>query len=508
MPPGPASEAVTRFAIIPPETAPIGLLGARRDLAVSPDGAYVVYGGPSPDGGAQLNLRRMDQLSGAPLRGTENGTDPFFSHDSQWLGFTSTMSPLSLQKVSIFGGPQVTLTEAPDPILGASWAENDEIIFGTVNNGLFRVSGGGGQAEALTTPFSEQGETGHSWPSHISGRAAVVFVIAYGQPPAIDGQLAVLDLETGDVTHLGLVGVSPQYVSTGHLVYAVEDGSLRAVPFDTASLEVGGNPVPLVEDVGVKLSGAANYDVSDEGLLLHAVGGSVVNAQLSLAWVSRDGEAEPLKVPTETYIYPRLSPDGRRVALDARGDDNAIWIWDFEQQTRTRLLTGDGDATYPVWSPDGARLAFGGDRGVFYWKASNNTGEPEMLAEVPDHTGGPPASLYFFAPGAKGVVFRVVRSETRDDLGMHSLDGGTEPVWRLSGAFRERNAELSPDGQWMAYQSDESGEFEVFVRPFPEVNGGLVPISTNGGTEPLWSRDGRELFYMRCFRHQVLAQRA
>ncbi len=263
-----------RFTIVPPDTAPLNFAGGRQDLAISPDGTQVVYKGPDPSGSApQLNLRPIDQLVGAPLRGGEAGLGPIVSPDGEWVGFLDYTNTSTLQKVSIFGGPPVTLTESPNPIYGASWGADDQIVFGTNGAGLFRVPGGGGEPEALTTLDTEQGEVNHLWPFIIPGREAVVFVIGTGaDAPLTTGQLAVLELDTGDVTRLGLAGVSPHYVSTGHLVYAAEDGSVRAVPFDATSLEVTGNPVPLVEGVMVKLSGAANFSISDNGRLVYALG--------------------------------------------------------------------------------------------------------------------------------------------------------------------------------------------------------------------------------------------
>jgi serine/threonine-protein kinase len=322
-----------------------------------------------------------------------------------------------------------------------------------------------------------------------------VFTISAGIP-LVTGQLAVLDLDTREVRRLGLAGVSPHYVSTGHLVYAVEDGSVRAVPFDVASLTVTGNPVPLVEGVVVKGTGAANFSVSGNGRLIYARGAGAGGLQRRLLWVNRDGREEPIAAPAATYEYPRLSPDGGRVALDTRGDDQAIWIWDFAQETRTRLIVGDDSTTYPVWTPDGARIAYNIGRAID-WKAANNTGIARRLAE-PASEGSDLPSPYFFTPDGAALVVRDQSArETNDDLAMIPVEGDGEATWRLTGRFNERNAELSPDGRWMAYQSDESGEWQVYVRPFPGVDDDQVAVSNDGGIKPLWSRDGRELFYLR-----------
>ena len=194
--------------------------------------------------------------------------------------------------------------EALGPIFGTTWGADDQIIFGTVG-GLYRVSGGGGDAEPLTTPDTEQGERGHGWPSLIPDREAVVFVIAGtgGGSALTDGQLAVLDLATRAVTRLGLAGVSPRYLPIGHLVYAAEDGSVRAVPFDAASLTLTGSPVPLVEGVMVNPAGAANFSVSDTGSLAYVPSRSA-SSDRTLAVVGRNGVAEPLNVPPAPYLSP------------------------------------------------------------------------------------------------------------------------------------------------------------------------------------------------------------
>ena len=358
----PAPESLVRFSIIPPETALLSLGGVLRDLAISPDGTQVVYKGLNPTGtGPQLNLRPIDQLEGTPLRGSEGGVGPFVSPDGEWVGFVHGQSLTTLQKVSIRGGPPVTLTESPHGLAGASWGADDQIIFGTLGGGLFRVSGGGGEPEALTTLDTDSGEGGHYWPFIIPGANAVLFVTATAAPRTT-GQLAVLDLDTEAVTQLGLAGVSPHYDSTGHLVYAAEDGSVRAVPFDTASLTVTGNPVPLLEGVVVKPSGAANFSLSDNGRLVYALraGGSVI--ERSLVWVSREGEETPIPAPPREYVSARVSPDGTRVALAIFDQENDIWVWNAPDGPLTRLTFAAETDILGHWTPDGDRVVFSSAR--------------------------------------------------------------------------------------------------------------------------------------------------
>ena len=485
---------LVRFSIVPPETDPLSFVNVFRDLAISPDGTQVVYKGPSREGtGPQLNLRPIDQLEGAPLRGGEGGLGPFVSPDGEWVGFVPFTSLTTLLKVSIFGGPPVTLTESPYGIAGASWGVDDQIIFGTLGGGLFRVSGGGGEPEALTTLDTDSGEGGHYWPSIIPGANAVLFVTATAAP-LTTGQLAVLDLDTEEVTPLGLAGVSPHYVSTGHLVYAVDDGSVRPVPFDAASLTVTGNPVPLIEGVSVKQSGAANFSLSDNGRLVYALGAGGTLIERSLVWVDREGGETPIPAPPREYVSARVSPDGTRVALSVTDQENDIWVWNTPDGPLTRLTFAAELDIHGLWTPDGDRVVFSsrrdGDTQDVYWKVADGTGTAERVTESDNYL-----SVNAVTPDGTLVIARVSGPSRDDDLTLVTLDGDTATETLVSTEFNERNAALSPDGAWVAFQSDESGVYEVYVRPFPDVEAGRWQVSTAGGRDPVWSPDGRELFF-------------
>ena len=481
-----------RFRISSADSAPLIFTALWRDVAISPDGTQVVYMGGTVEA-PQLHLRPIDQVAGAPLRGGLGG-DPFVSPDGEWVGFHTVGAmdaARTLQKVSMFGGPPVTLGVSPNAIFGASWGVDDQIIFGTNGTGLFHVSGGGGEPEALTELDREPGnppEGGHYWPFIIPDRQAVLFVIGTGQPLST-GQLAVLELDTGQITRLGLAGVSPHYVSTGHLVYAAADGSVRAVPFDADRLEVTGNPVPLLEGVAVKGSGAANFSLSDNGRLVYTPGGveGVAAQSLSLVWVDRAGLEEPAVVEPRSFREFSLSPDGTRVAARVIGSDSAdVWIFDLVRNTNTRL-TFDGDPSdSPIWTPDGTRVALGSPLG---WKAADGTGEVESISDSP--TAEPQA----FVQDESALVVEFQREGGRD-LGLLALDGAGTAVPLLQAEWNERNGALSPDGRWLAYQSDETGEVEVYVRPFPDVDGGRWEVSSGGGWMPVWHPSGSELFFV------------
>ena len=445
---------MVRFVIPPGDTAPFDFEGLYADLAITADGTQIVYRTRAPGGWSQLHLRPVGQLLGAPLRGGEGGLGPFVSRDGEWVGFVDEVSSRALRKVSILGGPPVTLTEIPDFIAGASWGPDDQIIFGTVNGGLYQVPEGGGEPEVLTTPDAAQNETGHFWPSVILGRRAVLFVTTMSPAPLTNPQLAVLALDTGVVTRLGIDGVSPRYVSTGHIVYGVMEGSVRAVPFDADALEITGTPVPLVESVMVKTSGAANFGVSDQGSLVY-VDGSPSSDDRTVAFVARDGAVNALELPRARYLSPRVSPDGESLVVQTAEDDGGVlWIYDLFGDTQIQQLTFEGDSQRPVWTPDSRRITFSSDRDgtmSLYEVSADGSGVPERLTTAEEGTSHWPGS---WSPDGQTLLFNV-----QNGTGATDWD-----IWTLSASGRETHslhatpdtssyvgAELSPNGEWLAY---------------------------------------------------------
>ena len=498
------STGVMRFEIVPPDDQFLSFGGNVRDLVVSPDGAKIVYKGPRPTpaaSGPQLYLRSLDQLEGAPLQGTQSTLGQFVSPDSQWVGFTD-MSQTFLRRVPILGGTPVTLTETQNQIFGASWGTDDWIIFGTAGAGLFRVPATGGDPEPLTTLDTDRDEGSHVWPAIIEEAHVVLFVIAAGTPPTA-GQLAVLDLDTGAVTRLGVAGASPHYVPTGHVVYAVEDGSVRAVPFDAASLEVTGNPVSLIDGVMVKRSGAAAFSVSSNGRLVYALSTGGTTARRSLVWVDRTGQEEPLAAPVRMYVDPRISPDGSKIAVGVRDDDNNddVWVWDLRGNALTRLTFDATPDRSARWTADGQRIVFSSQRAGandIYWKAADGTGAAERVTEsaLREIVGD-------VVPDGSGVIVRGQLSGPGSGLVFVPFDSDETTETLVDTEFDERNPALSPDGQWLAFASNASGQYEVYVRPFPDVAAGLWQVSTAGGRAPAWGRSGDELFYVQDDRRMM-----
>jgi serine/threonine-protein kinase len=492
----PTPPLLARFEVMTRGNEALALGGLTRDIAISPDGTKVVYRSAS----SQLFVRRIDQLKPTLLTasGTSLPANPFFSPDGQWVGFHT---PIGVWKVAVTGGPSLLVSQLPGVPRGASWGPDGTIVFAKEGEpGLRRVSAAGGDATVLTKPDPERGEASHIWPEFLPGGRAVLFTI---EPPGGAGgaaQIAVLDLETGMPKILLRGGSDARYAPSGHLVYTAA-GTLRAVPFDLDRLEVSGAPVPVIPDVATSGAGGANFALADNGTLVYAPAGtnSTIAGARTLVWVDRQGREEPIDAQPRSYLYPRLSPDGTRVALDIRDEQSDIWLLDLTRNTLRRVTYDPGIDQFPVWTPDGSRIVFstsiGGRSGrTISSQAADGSGSPEPLSQNDDKIRFPTAVS---PDGTRLIVMETdsgATGVTTDILALRlDKNGEVEPLIQTNAG--ERNAEISPNGRWLAYQSDESGRLEVYVRPFPDVNSGQTQVS-NGGGWPLWSRDGRELFYL------------
>jgi serine/threonine-protein kinase len=504
---GPSSPQPVRFTIVPPATQPLAIHGFHHDLAITPDGRHIVYRtglagtpGAGRSEGTQLAVRSLDQLDARVLTGITAIRGPFVSPDGRWIGFFGgTGGGGELKKVSILGGPPITLCKYTGIPGEASWGPDDTIIFATGDEttGLLSVAGGGGEPRVLTTPDRARGEADHLQPFILPGGRAVVFTISPAQARSADNaQIAVLDLKTGQKKVLIRGGSDARYVNTGHLVYAAS-GTLRAVRFDLGRLEVTSDPVPVVEKVTMSgVNGMADYALSQSGTLAYVPGGAGGDVARSLTWVTRQGKEDPIKAAPRAYQLARISPDGTRVALEARDQENDIWVWDLKRETLERLTFDPGVDQRPVWTPDSRRILFSSVRGGvqnLYWQAADGSGTIERLT-----TSQHPQSPVSISPDGTRVLFEEFATTT--DVGMLTLTTGTAPVPRpteplLQTKFNERNAEVSPDGRWVAYQSNESGLNQVYVRPFPKVDLGRRQVSSGIGSRPVWARSGHELFY-------------
>ena len=482
----PALAPITRLSIVFPQTQ-VRTSTGRRGVAISPTGSHVVY-----VANQQLYLRALDELEAQPLAGTEGSAPsiPFFSPNGQWIGFHSNTDG-ALKKVALSGGAAVTLANSSGPS-GASWGADDTIVFGQGPQGILRVAGAGGTPDVLVS--IDPPHLAHQ-PQILPGGEAVLYTLGKGPGGWDAAQIVVELLATGERTVVVERGSDARYLPTGHLVYAL-GRTLLAVPFDVEQFEVTGGPVPLVEGVSrAARTGAANADIARTGALVYLPdegGGGPVR---TLVWVDRDGTEEALATPPRGYVYPRLSPDGTKVALDARDREDDVWIWDLTRETPTRLTFSAQSDQYPVWTPDGQQVVFGSSRNGsvmnLYWRAADGTGTVERLTESPNDQY--PHSL---SPDGTRLVFREDAPDTRSDLYVLTLDNDRRVEPLIMTEFREVNAEISPDGRWLAYESNASGQYEIYVQPFPDVDAGRWQMSTTGGSRPLWGQDGRELFYL------------
>jgi serine/threonine-protein kinase len=468
-----------------------------RMIAISPDSRHLVYvTGTPPD--TQMIVRAIDQLEPVTLRGVTSPRWPSISPDSKWIAF---FTPGELKKVAMSGGPPITVTTITAPGRGVTWRDDNTIVFATVGgtSGLLSVPAGGGETKVLSKPDTEHGELDHRFPSALPGGRAILFTISAASVE--NAQIGVLDLRSGERKILVRGGTDARYVATGHLLYAAA-GSLRAVRFDPVRLEVLSEPVALVDALLTKPTGAADFDVSSDGTLVYVPGGVVpqgqlggVNAARSLVWVDRQGREEPIKAPPRAYLYPRMSPDGTRIAIDIRDQENDIWIWDIAHENLRRLTLNPAADLLPLWTPDNKRIVFGSPRA---------SGTPNLYIRAADGTGGDTristSAVAQFAtsitPDGKQIIVRSTAPKGDFDLDIVPLDAQGQARPLIHTEFSEGNAELSPDGRWLAYESAESTQAQIYVQPFPDLNAGRWQISSAGGTKPLWARSGRELFYI------------
>ncbi len=485
------SRSPTRLAIDLPPNHRLTMTFSTT-LALSPDGSHLAFVASHNGARPQLFIRELDRFGTVSIPGTEGAVGPFFSPDGQWIAF---FADNTLRKVSLAGGTPLDICEIPQTNPGGTWGADGTIVFSTDRSGLMRVPSSGGTAEQVTAPHFAAGESGHGWPSFLPDGRHLVFTVASTRGTHI----ALLDLGTGEWSKIAAGGGSARYLPTGHLMYA-RAGGLMAVDFDPDHPEVSGEPFPIPEEAysdsgpGQKGFGLSAFSVSETGVLAYIPGGAAA-AETRLVWVDRHGRTTPLAADPGSYEWPRLSPDGGRVAVTNRAANGAIDIWviDIDRGMRSRL-TSAGVGILATWVPSGDALFFGstvGGPGVvnICRIPANGVGEIEHIL-VSEHPRFP---MVVTADG-RSLLFVEWHPETARDIWTMTLEGerGAEPI--LSTRYDEYRPMLSPDEQWLAYVSDESGRYEVYVRSWPESTSRML-VSAHGGTDPVWSKDGTELFY-------------
>jgi serine/threonine-protein kinase len=479
-----APAAVSRIAIsLPPGQLVSGDTGG-PSVAISPDGTRLAYVASQQGRPAQVYLRPLEGLEAKPLPGTEGASAPFFSTDGLWLAFYADGT---MKKISITGGTVTNVGDARDA-RGASWGGEGSIVFApTRASGLQQISDAGGAAQELTR-FVDN-ENSHRWPSLVLGGTLVLFSGFRSGANWENATIAVQSIETGERWNLIEGGSHPRYAPSGHLVYA-RGQTLMAVPLDLRERAVTRPPVPMVEGVRQTspLNGMAQYSFSDTGTLVY-LPSSAQAFERALVWVTRDGREEILQAPLRPYRNPRLSPDGRRIAVAIDEQQMQIWVYDVLRQALSRLTFEGSTNANPTWALGGQRVAYSSpgrpDEGMF-WRAADGSGAEERLcceAGMTNASSWSPDGQVMVggAGGGAGDLFTFRRGERAVQVMARTPFGEGGPMF-------------SPDGQWIAYASNESGRYEIYVQKYP-APGGKWRISADGGTEPMWNRNGRELFY-------------
>jgi Tol biopolymer transport system component/tRNA A-37 threonylcarbamoyl transferase component Bud32 len=485
-----AERPIVRLAIplSPPESVGVGAAPA---VAISPDGTQLAY--VAARGGVwQIYLRTLGRLEARPIPGTEGGESPFFSPDGHWLGFFAE-TETKLKKVPLSGGAPLTLCDGVPQAHGASWGPDGSVVFTRHSIfGLERVSADSGVPEALTTLDASRGEGSHRLPEILPGGQAVVFTVKTADTSSFDdARIEVVSLKTRERSVLVTGGTNARYAG-GHLIYE-RAGALWAAPFDPARLKVTGPSVLVLEGVSSSPeSGSADFGVSRDGSLVY-VPGRPRGTDRRVLRVDRTARSRPLMDLRRAFAGISLSPDGRRLALEIEGANNHLWVYDLERSTLTPQ-TLRWNNIWAIWTPDGRGLTFASNReglSNLFWQPADGSGPTERLTPWPSEHWKVARS---WSPDGKTLVFCDLSPTTRWDIWVLRRDGERQAQPLLQGPSNEFWAALSPNGHWLAYASDESGREEVYVRPFPG-SGGRWPISTDGGSQPAWARNGRELFY-------------
>jgi serine/threonine-protein kinase len=461
--------------------------GPRTGVVLSPDGRRLVFvGAAGRDVG--LYVRELDQPAARLLAGTSGAASPFLSPDGGWVGFWSAGQ---LKKIPIGGGPIVVLCASEN--MGATWGPNGTVVFAQITGGLWQVSADGGTPTPLTALDVDRGEVSHRLPHFLPGGGAIVFTVRYLTFGGWAGaRVAVQSLDTGVRRFLLDNATDARFVSSGHLVYA-RAATLMAVPFNVDTQELSGPAVGVVDGVrhAINLrsttidSGAAAFSVAGESLA-YIPGGVAADLEHVLVWADRSGNLESLPLPARPYVGPRLSPTGDRIGFSTLGANRGVWVHDL-QRGSTSLLNAGGD--WAVWTPDGEHITYGfaesGPRTLF-WRPADGSGPAERLTTT--DTRQTPVEW-----SRAGDELLFVRGD--GDIWALARDDDTwTPRPLIETAPREVHPALSPDGAWLAYTSDESGQQEVYILEYPGL-GIRHQISIAGGYEPAWAPDNRELFY-------------
>ncbi len=483
----PVAQSATWISVLPPANA---AFSADSAPAIAPDGRRLAFVAKDASGKVLLWVRAMDSLTAQPLAGTEEAQQPFWSPDSRALGF---FSQAKLKRVDAAGGPPQTVCDISSAAFGGTWSSAGMIAFAPSSTApVAIVSAAGGQPKPVTAIDRARQERGHSFPHFLpDGRHFVYLAVS-----AIRDNTGVYvgSIDSTDTKRLMNAQTEVKYAPPGYLL-VVNNGSLVAQPFDTKRLELSGEPLSIAEQVVADPTfGDGMFSASENGTLAYRGGG--VSGTTRLTWFDRDGTSTGIVEPAGAYRNPELSPDAKRVAVERRSaqGDRDLWLLDVSGAPPTRFTFTPADEYMPVWSPDGSRIVFASNRDAsygLYQKPSNGAGNEELLLKSPSEIA-PMA----WSPDGRSIVYRGVDRAGFTEVWVLPLFGDRKP-WPLlqSGAFSKSVPQLSGNGRWLAYQTNETGRFEIYIQEFP-TPAGRWQVSTGGGIFHRWSRDSKELFYL------------
>ncbi|HTE44744.1 MAG TPA: protein kinase [Gemmatimonadaceae bacterium] len=472
------------FAVVPPPNVRV-VDGSTWSVTLTPDGDKVVFTGQGNEGPSRLYVRELDQLSARPIPGTERATQPVFSPDGKWIAFQADGK---LKKLSLDGSGLTTISDLHSQN-GMAWSAGDVMVLGAdgARHGLARVPAGGGTPVELTHVDASKKELEHLWPVVLDDGKTVVFTVYYGSLKT--ARIAVASLDDGKVTVLDAQGIAPLGVVANHLLYVRMDGVVLAAPFDVSHRRVTGAAIPALDQVSVcgGCNGDAKVRVAKDGSLVYMTGSIAAR----LVWVSPDGKEAPVLDEVRSFANPRISPDNKKIAVGIVGSQSSdVWVYDIASATLTRVTTGGNSVG--EWTADGKHLVFFSDRdggsGGFYSQAIDGSAQPEKLLDA--------KFLYtdaLMSPDGRSLMY-MTYSNNNVDVIIAPLAGDKTPRPFAATAANERAPRFSPDGLRIAYESNESGQSEVYVRPVSG-EGGRVQISASGGMEPVWAKDGSRLYY-------------
>jgi Tol biopolymer transport system component len=472
---------VTRVSVLPPEKSTL------YTVTVSPDGRRLAFIATDATGKRLLWVRPLDSLAAQPLAGTDNAIYPFWSLDSRFIGF---FAGGKLKKIEVTGGPPSTLCNALNG-RGGAWNRDDVIILAPDNRtGLSRVSAAGGEPSPVTTLDSSRQESTHRFPQFLpDGRHFLYFARSIQRE---NNAIYAGSLDQPPAKRIISTDTNVAYAPPGYLLFT-RDTALMAQAFDVTSLALTGAPFPVAEQVGrIRTNNEAYFSVSETGVLVYK---SSDAGNTQLVWFDRSGKQLGAPGPPGEYVFPALSPDEKRVAMDrddAQTGTFDIWLLDLARGIPSRFTFDPANDVYPVWSPDGSRIVFGSNRdGAYglYQKSSSGAGSEEAISKPSERKYPTDWSL-----DGRFILYTQLSPDTLWDLWVIPLFGDRQPIPFLQTKFNETSGVFSPDGKWIAYESDDSGSSQVWVQSFPA--GSKWQVSSEGGSLPRFRRDGKELFYL------------